>query len=296
MRILIIGSQGFIGRNCENFFLKGKHEVYGCDIVDKSASNYFISPKDPNYDEVFKQVKPEVCINASGSADVGFSLKNPEVDYKLNVTNVRLMLDAILKYSPACKFLNFSSAAVYGNPKSLPVRESASVGPLSPYGKNKLESERLLKEYHVRHALPTCSMRVFSAYGTGLKKQFFWDIYQKSLKGRDITLFGTGNESRDFIFIDDLVRAIDCIIKGGKFNGEPMNVSSGVESSIKEVATEFLTALGDSFSIQFTGEEKPGDPKNWKADISLLKACGFTPFTTFKEGIKKYAEWLKDSE
>jgi dTDP-glucose 4,6-dehydratase/UDP-glucose 4-epimerase len=297
MKILIIGSNGFIGRNCEEYFLEKNHTVYGCDIIDRPILNYFfVIPENPNYDPIFSQVIPDVCINASGSADVGFSLKNPEKDFELNVKNVEKILEAIRKKSPNCKLLNFSSAAVYGNPKSLPVKETAEINPLSPYGRHKLQSELLLKKYYNTYKLSTCSLRVFSAYGIGLKKQLFWDIYQKTLLGKIIRLFGAGNESRDFIFIDDLLSAIDRIIKNGKFSGEAINVSSGIETKIKDAAQIFLSFLGNEFILEFSGEEKAGDPKNWRADITILKQLGFTPFVTFDEGIKKYAEWLKENE
>lgn len=295
MNILIIGSEGFIGRNCHNYFLAQNHTVYGCDIVGQSRPDYFsVNPQNPDYNLVFSQINPDVCINASGSADVGFSLGNPERDHELNVQNVNFLLEAIRKNCSSCKLINFSSAAVYGNPQSLPITESAKTDPLSPYGKNKLQSELLLKEYYNKYKLSTVSIRVFSAYGTGLKKQLFWDIYQKSLRHKNVTLFGTGEESRDFIFIDDLARAIDCIIQKGTFTGEAINVSSGVETKIRDAAQSLLSLLGSGFSLEFSGEEKKGDPKNWRADISLLKQMGFVPFVTFEEGIKRYAEWLKE--
>ncbi len=297
MKILIIGIKGFIGTNCLQYFSERSHHVYGCDIVPAAGQDYYLlDPANSDFDIVFKKVLPDVCINASGSADVGFSIKHPEVDHRLNVENVGKMLEAIRKYSPECRFLNFSSAAVYGSPRSLPVSESAPLNPLSPYGHNKLKSEMLLREYHNVHGLQTFSMRVFSAYGTGLRKQLFWDIYRKALAGKTIRLFGTGDESRDFIFISDLVAAIDCILRKGSFNGGAINVSSGVETKIGDAARAFLSAIGNDFVLEFTGEEKPGDPKNWKADISLLKQMDFTPFVTFEEGIKKYAAWVKEYE
>jgi UDP-glucose 4-epimerase len=294
MKILIIGVEGFIGKSCRSYFSERGHAVCGADIIEKKEQGYFfINPLQADYNCLFNEALPDVCINASGSADVGFSLKNPGKDYELNVMNVERMLDAIKKIRPGCKFLNFSSAAVYGNPRVLPVNESAETNPLSPYGNHKLKSESLLREYHTKHGLMTCSLRVFSAYGIGLKKQLFWDIYRKTFNGKKINLFGTGEESRDFIFSEDLVNAIDTIIQQGTFTGEAINVSSGVETKIKDAAGTFLSFLGKEFCPEFSGEEKAGDPKNWRADISLLKQMGFTPFVTFDVGINRYAEWLK---
>ena len=297
MKILIIGSEGFIGRNCKKYFSDKNNSVFGADIVKLNAENYFfINSENPDFNSVFAAIVPDVCINASGSADVGFSIKSPEKDFQLNVKNVELILDAVKRSSPQCKIINFSSAAVYGNPKHLPVSEKDEKNPLSPYGWHKLQSEELLSKYSQEHNLYTCSLRVFSAYGVGLKKQLFWDIYKKYLKSKNITLFGTGGESRDFIFIDDLIHAIDIIIQYKKFNGEPINVSSGIETKINDAAGLFLSELGNDFGLNFSGEEKSGDPKNWRADISQLHALGFKPFVTFEQGIKRYAQWLKENE
>ena len=297
MKILVIGSEGFIGKACVKYFSDRSRTVIGCDIAEKKISDYYyVNSTNPDYENIFKLEKPDVCINSSGSADVGFSLKYPKKDYELNVRNVELILEAIKKFSANCKLINFSSAAVYGNPETLPVSESAVINPLSEYGKNKFESEKLLNKYHHEFGLRTISLRVFSAYGTGLKKQLFWDIYQKSLIGKTVKLFGTGIESRDFIFVDDLMRAVECAIGKTDFKGEAINVSSGVETKISEAAELFLRYLGSNCRLEFSGEEKYGDPKNWKADISKLNQMGFTPFVTFEEGIKKYAEWLKGLE
>lgn len=297
MIILVIGSEGFIGKSCKKHFTEQGHIVFSCDIFPYEIENYFeINSDAPDFAAVFKKTNPDVCINASGSANVGFSLQHPERDYELNVKNVERILEAMKKYSPACKLINFSSAAVYGNPQLLPVNESAEINPLSIYGKNKYKSEATLLKYNEECGLKTCSMRVFSAYGVGLKKQLFWDIYQKSQIGKIVKLFGTGEESRDFIFIDDLVHSIDCIVQNADFKGEAINVSSGVETKIKDAGELFLSCLGEDFKLKFSGEEKQGDPKNWKADISKLKRMGFIPFVTFEQGIKKYAEWLKELE
>src|ERR1035437_9335056 len=111
MTILIIGSEGFIGKACRKYFFSKDHVVYRCDIVDRSASDYFfVNAETPNYDFVFSQINPNVCINASGSADVGFSFRNLEKDFELNVKNVERLLESIRKHSPDCKLINFSSA------------------------------------------------------------------------------------------------------------------------------------------------------------------------------------------
>ena len=114
-------------------------------------------------------------------------------------------------------------------------------------------------------------MRIFSAYGSGLRKQLLWDIYQKYLNTGRIDLFGTGNETRDFIHISDILRALELILA---YQGpeEIFNVANGEEVSIRELAEIYAKQLGENTDIvRFNGETKVGDPQNWRADISLLK-------------------------
>lgn len=301
MKILIIGSDGFIGSHCVTYFQNKGFDIFEAGIRKESKPNYFIlNSEQTDFNDLFVSNTYDVCINASGSANVGFSFEKPDIDYELNVLNVQKLLVAIRKYNPKCKFINFSSAAVYGNPNRLPIQENFSTHPLSPYGFHKLQSEYLLKEYHKFFGLHTCNVRIFSAYGSGLKKQLFWDLYQKALQlnpNENVELFGTGEESRDFIFIDDLLQLIDKIIENSSFCGEVINAASGVECKIKDVVTTFYDLLAQNLGIkvkyEFSGKVKVGDPNNWKADIYLAKTLGFVPqFDTF-EGLTNYTKWLK---
>ena len=99
-----------------------------------------------------------------------------------------------------------SSAAVYGNPPSLPVDEKATPCPMSPYGRHKVECEQLLREFHERIELPSVSLRVFSAYGEGLRRQIFWDVCVQALANGEIRLHGSGSETRDFVHAYDVAK------------------------------------------------------------------------------------------
>jgi UDP-glucose 4-epimerase len=301
MKILVIGGCGFIGSNVVNFFSQVGDEITVTDINKSSSLDapfIQLDRDNPDFNSLFKNDNYDVCINASGSADVSYSLKYPERDFELNVRNVEKILSAIQKYNPTCRLINFSSAAVYGNVNILPIKESSPTVPVSPYGKHKLKSEKILEKYCNDFFLNTCSLRIFSAYGQGLKKQLFWDIYQKAKKvindgGSILELYGTGKESRDFIFIDDLVDAIAAVIKKGSFNGEVINVASGIETTIEDAAIFFTKLIDEKLKVTFNGIEKPGDPLNWRADISILQSFGFAPLTLIERGIQKYYEWLK---
>ncbi|HAT66578.1 MAG TPA: dTDP-glucose 4,6-dehydratase, partial [Flavobacteriaceae bacterium] len=144
------------------------------------------------------------------------------------------------------------------------------------------------------YGIPTCSLRIFSAYGPGLQKQLFWDLYQKSIKDSTIKLYGTGAESRDFIYISDLVQAIELAIEKALFKSDTINVANGKEVTIAQVAETFFTNTPSEFI--FGGEERKGDPSNWVADISQLKTMGYKTKVSLEEGIKNYWQWLKENE
>ena len=297
MKILIIGSNGFIGSHCVVYFQNKGFEVFQADIDSSSNENYYqIRNQNSDFAAPFKEQQFEVCINASGSAHVGFSFESPSQDFELNVVNVQKILVAIRDFNSNCKFINFSSAAVYGNPNVLPINENSVCKPLSPYGFHKLQSELLLTEYHNFFGLNTCSLRIFSAYGPGLKKQLFWDLYQKAIQNDVVSLFGTGKESRDFIFIDDLMQIIDLILKKSTFQGSIYNVATQIETSIAVAARIFIEAFLPEKKIVFNGEEKQGDPINWLADVEKIKKYGFEPHFNLHLGLKKYVEWLKENE
>lgn len=295
MKILIIGSKGFIGSHCVKYFTNKQFDVFEADIVQDNKKDYtFLEKENANFEQLFIKNKFDVCINATGSANVKFSFKNPFIDFNLNVANVSKILDAIYKYNKNCKFINFSSASVYGNPKYLPIDENHPLKPISPYGLHKLQSEKLLYEYSKFFGLQTLSLRIFSAYGEGLKKQLFWDLYQKTLSNINVELFGTGQESRDFIYIKDLVKVIDLIIENVIFNGESINVANGNEILIKEAVASFFDVLNNKTNYRFTGNIKQGDPKNWKADIEKLNKIGYKNKYSLIEGLTNYAKWLKE--
>jgi UDP-glucose 4-epimerase len=299
MNILVIGSKGFIGTHVFNYFSsKADVNCWGCGVsVDYVSEKYFqVDATNSDFNEIFETVKFDVCINCSGAASVPASLQNPVRDFSLNTYNVVRMLEAIRKHSAACKFVNLSSAAVYGGVESLPVHESSPCNPISPYGHHKLYAEMICKEFTTYFGLKTCSLRIFSAYGPGLKKQLLWDIYQKSLLGPEVVLFGTGKETRDYIYIDDIVTGINAVIDHCEFNANVYNVASGMETTVDEIAKTLLKSLGYMGQIKYMQTERTGDPRNWQADITQLKSLGFTPKIDINSGINKLVTWLNGSK
>ena len=295
MNILIIGCNGFIGSNAYRFFKRKGNKVIGVDIANTQKLTDFITNKEmSNFDSLFSDYKFDVCINASGSSTVRFAIENKTLDFELNCANVEKIAQYIHTYQPSCKLVNLSSAAVYGNPKQLPIKETDTCHPISVYGKHKLFSEKLIHQFVNDWGLHAISLRIFSVYGNGLAKQLFWDIYQKSKLSNTIELYGTGEETRDFIHSSDLMIALECVIQNASFKGEAINVASGVETSVKQAAETLIKYYNPELKLTFNSEINENDPKNWRADISILTSLSFNTTKTIDEGLKNYATWLNE--
>jgi UDP-glucose 4-epimerase len=298
MNVIILGSQGFIGSHLVAHSISKGHTVTGCDLVGEVGKGYRyqkISVLSADFDTLFSSEQFDVCINASGSGNVPYSINHPLSDFEANTIVVAKALDTIRKYQSSCRYVHISSAAVYGNPLALPVNEDMPLHPLSPYGWNKLMSEMLCREYHQLYGLRVIVLRPFSVYGNGLKKQLFWDICAKLQKEDESCLYGTGNESRDFIHVTDLVGLIDILIRNSTADFDVYNAASGIESTIRNVADVFEEYYNGKKKISFSGERRAGDPVNWRADIQKVGAVGFKPSVDLGDGIRQYAAWYNST-
>jgi dTDP-glucose 4,6-dehydratase/UDP-glucose 4-epimerase len=296
MRILVIGSKGFIGSYLTNYLKKEGYEVWGVDVIVDyiNIEKYsMIDATNSDFSGIFQQSEFDLCINCSGAASVPESMNNPLKDYLLNTANVIKILESIRKYQNDCRFINLSSAAVYGNPTTLPIMESANLCPLSPYGVHKMQAEQICKEYFDIYNLKTCSLRIFSVYGVGLKKQLFWDLFQKAKSGVPFTLYGTGNESRDYINIVDLVKAIELVAHHSNFEADIINIANGEEVKVKDAVSIFFSFFNEKINYTFSGDIRKGDPVNWQADISKISSYGYKIAIDIKAGLKTYYDWLK---
>lgn len=295
-KILIIGSKGFIGQSLLGFLSGRAYDIWGADVMIDygNLKNYLlIDASNSDFNNIFQQQEFDLCINCSGAASVPDSIVNPFRDYSLNTVNVFKILEAIRNHQPSCRFMNLSSAAVYGNPKRLPVDESALPHPLSPYGIHKLHAEQLCNEFYEFFKIGTCSLRIFSVYGKGLKKQLFWDLHKKASKSGTLTLFGTGDESRDFINVVDLSRAIEFAFLNSNFEADIVNIANGTEIAIKDVVSIFLSFYPEKICYSFSGDVRKGDPVNWLAGISKLQSFGYKPTIDISIGLKQYYDWVR---
>lgn len=299
-KVLVTGARGFIGLCISKYFINEGYDVVGWDIEGDTSQKFQIYKVNLlDFDlvkEKLEEVKPNIVIHCAGSADVGKSVKNPNVDFENNVTATHNLLFALNERNELhAKVIFLSSAAVYGNPRKLPIKETARMNPLSPYALHKEMGERICKYFVSNYHMNIKIVRIFSAYGQGLKKQIFWDMGQKIQKTGKLEMFGTGKESRDYINIEDLIKAIYLIAVKAPKKEMVYNVANGEEVLIEDAVKYFAQEYGiQNSDILFNGVVREGDPLNWKADITKLKKLGYKPRVDIETGIKRYVEWIRE--
>ena len=298
--VLITGVAGFIGRYAARYFSRQGWQVIGTDnsppenvpTADLAEYQRLQLPA-PEFHSLLQTHNPDTLIHCAGRASVPLSVADPAADFYSNTVLTFNLIDALRINAPACKFIFLSSAAVYGNPSKLPIAETHSVSPISPYGFHKLQGEQICLEFAKIYKQPTASIRIFSAYGAGLRRQVMWDICQKAISQETLILQGTGKESRDFIHALDIAKALMAVSDRAPMKGEVYNLGFGQEVSIVELSKIVLKSLGKKSVPLFDGVVPTGNPINWRADISKIESIGFSPTVPIEQGIISFVNWCK---
>jgi UDP-glucose 4-epimerase len=302
-KIMVTGAGGFLGGHLCLFFGQKDFEIAAVGRFHHGSDFLFVFPNikffsgvtllDPALDQLVRKFKPDVVVHCAGTASVPFSVENPYIDFQRTVDLCAFTLETLRKNCPGAHFILLSSAAVYGNPTKLPICEETTLSPISPYAFHKKMMEILVREYSDLHDIRGSIIRIFSAYGEMQKKLVIHDVFHKFMaEGNEpLELFGTGEESRDFIHAQDVARAVYHIVDAeveGVFN-----VASGKPTYIKDLVAEIHAIGGFKKEYSFSGSIRKGDPVNWEADISKLKALGFVPKLELSDGLIKYWNWLQ---
>ncbi len=298
--VLITGVTGFLGRYIARQFTQTGWEVVGIgtrpleNAPQQDLSHYYrlVLPS-PDLAMIVQQVQPQVCIHCAGRASVELSVSDPASDFQASVSITFHLLDTLRLYAPTCRLIYLSSAAVYGNPTIVPISESQVSEPISPYGFHKSMSEQLCKEFFKLYQLPAAIVRVFSAYGPGLRRQVLWDVCQKALTQPVLKLRGTGQESRDFIHASDIAHALYLIANWAPFEAEVYNLASGVETTIQILVTQILHELDLTIPLEFDGQVPIGTPLNWCADIKRIQSLGFQSEVPLERGLQVFTQWCR---
>lgn len=298
--VVLTGAAGFIGRAMAYALRSRGAEIIGVDMAPPenaptASLTHYVQLQLPHRDleDVLAEHRPSTTVHCAGRASVGLSFTDPGADFHYGTVVTFELLDALRRKAPGCRFIFLSSAAVYGEPNALPVSELEPVKPISPYGFHKRQCELLCEEFARIYGMPTTALRIFSAYGPGLRRQVVWDLCYRVLTEGKLELKGTGTESRDFVHVTDIVQATLAVMDQAEMVGEVYNVASGEEVAIKELAEMLLAALGIEIEPEFDGIVPPGNPLNWRADISKLVSLGFSPNMNLNDGLSGFATWCR---
>jgi UDP-glucose 4-epimerase len=298
--VLITGVTGFIGRYVARLFTDLGWSVIGIGTSSEENSPigsmqryYTLILPSPKLAELVQKIQPQVCIHCAGRASVPLSVSQPAEDFNASVASTFNLLEALRVHAPECRLIYLSSAAVYGNPQKLPIKENQLLQPISPYGFHKSICEELCKEYFKVYGVRSSIARIFSAYGPGLRRQVVWDICYKALTQPKLALQGTGKESRDFIHVRDVARALYLLSENSNCEAETFNIGSGEETTIQSLVNLIIEKLNKDILIQFDGNIPAGNPINWSADIGRLQQIGFSPEVCLEKGISIYAKWCQ---
>ena len=279
MKILITGSKGFVGASFGRFAAAAGHEVLG---VARSAQpdpawpgrHFQGDTAQTDLSPLIREFNPALLVHAAGSASVGASISDPLADFRATASTLMNVLDGIRRSGREPLVVFPSSAAVYGNPRALPVGENSACEPISPYGFHKAASEILAQEYARCFGLSIVVCRLFSLFGEFQRRLLVWEIYhQLAGPAAQVELQGTGAESRDFLQIDDLSSAILALFKVVPRQAcTILNVARGRETPILDLAESMCSLVAPDKEIVCRGLARPGDPLRWSADIRLLRS------------------------
>ncbi len=300
--VVVTGGAGFIGSHIAWELVKDNEVI----IIDNLYTG-----KEENVPPGAKLVKADVRDYQSiaeliGNADYVFheaaqvsvveSIRDPVFTEEVNVIGTLNVLKALLEGHG--KLIFASSAAVYGDNRNLPLKETERPKPLSPYGVTKAAGEEYLRVYHELYGLPVVALRYFNVFGPRQGFNQYAGVISifinRALAGEPLVIFGDGKQTRDFIYVKDVVKANILAAESRKANGRVFNVATGRKTSILELAMKVIEIANANTSIIFD-KPRPGDIRHSLADISEIRKLGFEPEWSLEDGLKKTVEWYVKS-
>lgn len=299
--ILVTGASGFIGRHVSRTAARQGDRVIGIglgDWTEEPSGQWGLSAwRDVAVTVeslVALSITPDVVIHCAGSASVGVSLENPLQDFRSTVGTTIEVLDYLRTCAPEAALVYPSSGAVYGRATTLPIEEDSTLVPISPYGVHKKIAEDLCRSYGRTFGIRSAILRIFSAYGTGLRKQLLWDACGKALLG-DGHFAGTGRETRDWIHVEDVARLLLVAGDHADTDTPTVNCATGQGVAVESILAVLFEALGTSLRPDFTGSARLGDPDRVAGDPSRAAAWGWAPERTWQDGVREYARWFRET-
>lgn len=308
LRCVVTGCAGFIGSHLSEALVQRGHEVVGIDcftdyyprpakesnlsalrlsphfaFIEANLLEYDLSRLLEGVDYVFHQAA-QAGVRASWGQNFSVYTEN-------NVLATQRLLEEA-KALPIKRLVYASSSSIYGDAKELPVTEETLPQPISPYGVTKLAAEHLCRLYWVNFRVPTVSLRYFTVYGPRQRPDMgFHKFFRAMLKGDEITLYGDGDQTRDFTFVSDAVAAnLACM--DAPVSGDLFNVGGGSRISVNRVLELMQSISGREARIRRIDDQK-GDVRHTFADTTRAReALGFRPSVSTEEGLRREWEWI----
>jgi UDP-glucose 4-epimerase len=294
----VTGSYGFVGRHVarrlaeEGFAVEGLgHGGWGLGESRAWGLSTWHTA-DVTVDSLVTYAgKPNIIIHCAGSGSVGYSITNPYQDFQRTVATTMAVLEFIRLHQPEASLVIPSSAGVYGVVESPSIHLDQPLAPISPYGVHKQIVENLC-QFYARHFGIRCAIvRLFSVYGTGLRKQLLWDACKKLSSG-DFDFAGTGQEIRDWLNIEDAANLLSLAARKADPKCPIVNGGSGAGVMVRQAVEWIAEALGCERPPSFSGHARAGDPIRLVADIAETRAWGWKPEHNLRDDISGYVDWF----
>jgi len=302
-RVLVTGGAGFIGSHLVDRFLVEGLEVVALDNLQggrienvhqhSGKKNFHFVRGDIRDSRLVKDLVEDVdaVLHEAAIVSVPESIKNPVLTNNVNVNGTLNLLRASAD-SNVKRFIYASSCAVYGNVESLPIEEDEGLRPTSPYGVSKLAAENYVRVFYEVFGLETVCLRFFNVYGSRQVHNDYSGVIttftSRSAKNLPLAIFGDGEQTRDFVHVEDVVEANMLALKNKGMAGETFNIATGIATTINQLANVLLRITRKTHLKMVHSEPRKGDIKHSFADISKAKKrLHYDPKVLLKEGLKE---------
>jgi len=318
MRILVTGGAGFIGGHLAERFVRDGHDVVVLDNLDpfydvrikehtidvcetvaaEGEGSYRFEDGDVRDAEQVAELVggSEYVYHQAAQAGVRGSVENPRKYDEVNVDGTLNVLDAA-RDSGVERVVVASSSSVYGKPQYLPYDEAHPTTPVSPYGASKLAAERYAMAYGEVYDLPAVALRYFTVYGPRMRPNMaISNFVSRCLHGESPVVYGDGSQTRDFTYIDDVLRANRTLLESDAADGQAVNIGSTDNIDILSLAEEVRDQLAPDLEIEFA-ERHDADAEHTHADVELAgELLGYEPTYSIREGVGAYIDWYRENE
>lgn len=298
--IVVTGGAGFIGSHIAEELSKDNDVIvidnlYAGKIENIPPNVKFIQADIRDYKSITELIsQADYVFHEAALVSVVESVERPLLTEEINVLGTLNILKALSDGQG--KLIFASSAAVYGDNQNLPLKESEKPKPLSPYGITKVSAEYYCKVFYELYGVPTVSLRYFNVFGERQGYNQYAGVISifinRALKGEPLIIYGDGRQTRDFIYVKDVVKANILAAESSRANGKVFNVARGERTTIVELALKIIDATNSPSSIIFD-KPRPGDIKHSQADISEIKKLGFKLEYSLEEGLLKTIKWYR---